>query len=404
MKLILIFPAIILEILNMLVADTVLTRRKSIIYSIGVFILNTLFAYFAVILVEENIENIRISKCLLYFVGLSYMIYIHLIFKESISKKIFTYCSIWMFSTIALFIAVPVSNFFLSIIYFNDIQSIMYIVRTCIQIIMTLLAIYFSLNKYYKKIIDMIPDQTINLMSLYTILAFLMLINNYPTSSAKFTKINSMYDMWLLLIFIILGYILVFIGIYSSSKINLLRYDLEIAKNKAELNYFSANFDALTGIANRANIMKQLIETKELCHRNKQKFALIIFDLDKFKRINDKYGHLVGDEALKYTAQTVQNAIRNTDFVGRFGGDEFIIAQKFIKNEGDVEIVINRIYKELEIPLIIGDKEILINISSGVSIFPDCASDIEILINQADSAMYEGKKRKGCTLNFFKKT
>lgn len=70
-------------------------------------------------------------------------------------------------------------------------------------------------------------------------------------------------------------------------------------------NYFSANFDALTGIANRANIMKQLIETKELCDRNKQKFALIIFDLDKFKRINDEYGHLVGDEALKYTAQTV---------------------------------------------------------------------------------------------------
>ncbi|MGH4121861.1 MAG: diguanylate cyclase domain-containing protein [Clostridium sp.] len=56
-----------------------------------------------------------------------------------------------------------------------------------------------------------------------------------------------------------------------------------MAKNKAELNYFSANFDALTGIANRANIMKQIIETKELCDRNKQKFALIIFDLDKFK-------------------------------------------------------------------------------------------------------------------------
>ena len=131
--------------------------------------------------------------------------------------------------------------------------------------------------------------------------------------------------------------------------------------------------------------MNQLAETIEISNRSKQKFALFIFDLDEFKKINDEYGHLIGDKALKYLAQKVQNVLRNTDYIGRFGGDEFIIIQQFIKDERDVEILINRIFEELKTSLIIDDNEIQINVSIGVSIFPDYTSDLELLINQADS-------------------
>ena len=110
---------------------------------------------------------------------------------------------------------------------------------------------------------------------------------------------------------------------------------------------------------------------------------------------------MIGDKALKYAAQTVQKVVTNTDFFGRVGGDEFVIIQQFIKDERDVEILINRIFEELKSPLIIGDEKILIEVSIGVSIFSEDASDLEILIHKADRAMYEAKKREGCTFSFF---
>jgi diguanylate cyclase (GGDEF)-like protein len=162
-----------------------------------------------------------------------------------------------------------------------------------------------------------------------------------------------------------------------------------------------ANYDSLTGIANRANIMNQLAKTIEISNRSKMKFALFVCDLDNFKQINDEYGHIIGDKALKYAAQAVRRVLRNTDAVGRFGGDEFLIIQQFVRDRGDVDTLIDRIFEELKIPFIVNDKEIQIKLSIGVSMFPDNTTDFETLINQADSAMYEAKKREGCTLRYF---
>jgi diguanylate cyclase (GGDEF)-like protein len=104
---------------------------------------------------------------------------------------------------------------------------------------------------------------------------------------------------------------------------------------------------------------------------------------------------------LKCAAQAVRRVLRNTDSVGRFGGDEFLIIQQFVRDRGDVETLIDRIFEELKTPFIINDKEIQIKLSIGVSMFPDNTTDFETLINQADSAMYEAKKREGCTLSYF---
>lgn len=401
MTLILLYSFIIC-LLNTLTIHTLLTRKKSITYCLVAFIINTLIVLFAAFLVQENIQNPILLKYSFYLVGFMYLGYINLIFKESISKKIFAMCSIWVFSTIALFFAVTVTEVFPSIVDVKYLQNLIYILRICFQILL-ILATYFWLSKPYKKVYGIVPDKTINFMSLYPVIAFLLLINNYPTAYLRFINFNSIYDMILFLGFIILGYLLVFAGISSSSKIISLQYDLKNSENQVELQYYMANFDTLTGIANRANIINQLTKTIGISTISKHKFALMIFDLDNFKRINDEYGHLIGDKALKYTAQTVQNVIRNTDYVGRFGGDEFVIIQQFIKDERDVEILINRIFEELKTPLIIGDNEIPINVSIGVSIFPDSSSDLELLINQADRAMYEAKKRENCTFSFYMK-
>jgi diguanylate cyclase (GGDEF)-like protein len=309
--------------------------------------------------------------------------------------------SIWIFSLIVFFIAVILSKLFSSIIDEKYIQNFIYIIRICFLILL-LLTTYFWFSKPYKKILGLVPDKTTNFMSLYLVISFLLLINNYPTSLLNFNNFNSIYEILLFLVFIILGYLLVFTGIASSSKIIILENNYKTIENQVELQHYIVNYDNLTGIANRANIMNQLNKIIEISKTNRQKFALLLFDLDGFKSINDKYGHLIGDKALTYVAQTIQNVLRKTDFVGRFGGDEFILIQQFIKDEGEIEILINRIFENLKTPLILDDKEILITISVGASIFTDYTSDLELLINRADNAMYEAKKREGCTFSLFK--
>jgi diguanylate cyclase (GGDEF)-like protein/PAS domain S-box-containing protein len=166
---------------------------------------------------------------------------------------------------------------------------------------------------------------------------------------------------------------------------------------------YMANYDALTGIRNRSNIMEQLQIAIDDGIKNDEKFALIIFDIDKFKRINDTYGHQAGDKVLKHTTQVIQCVLRKTDLIGRFGGDEFIIIERFIDQKGDIINLIKRISHALEKPVNIGHQQIKINISMGISLFPEDADMTEFLINQADSAMYVAKKTEGYSYVFYQK-
>jgi diguanylate cyclase (GGDEF)-like protein len=386
----------IIAILNTIATHILLTRKRSIKYCIVTFFINTIIVYGCVYLAEKTIHNSIILNYTLSFSAFLYIIYIQLIFKETISKKIFTMFSIWIFSISAFVIASVTLNLFGTIRESNYIKYYIYFVRISIQILL-LYATYFWICKPYKKILSIVTDKTINLMSFYPITAFLLLINKYEEVFKRVENFNDLFNILLFLVFIISGYLLVFVGISSTSKIISLQYELKTVETQAKLQYYAANFDNLTGIANRHNIMNQLDKSIEISNKNNYKFALMIFDLDKFKKINDVYGHLAGDKVLKYVAQIVQNVLKNTDYIGRFGGDEFVIIQQFINDKSDVEILINKIFEELKTPLIIDDNEILINISVGASVFPDDTSDLENLIHKADSAMYEAKRIEGCT-------
>lgn len=359
-----------------------LTRSKSIKFCINTFILNTLFIFINGHYVEEYIQNPAIVKCLIYFIAFFYIVYFYLVFEESISKKVFTMFSIWLFSTIALLVAIKLTELILGIDTNEYFQNLIYIFRNCIQILL-LLIVYFLISKPYKTILNLVSDKTIRYMSLYPIIAFLLLITNFTTSNGRLTNFNSIYDMILFLVFIISGYILVFAGISSASQILSLQSNME----KLELD---SKTDSLTGLYNRRYIMEKLEHEFIKYKRNKKNFSIIIADIDFFKKINDNFGHDCGDHVLKLISQSLKGAVREQDFVCRWGGEEFLLLLPETEIEGG-RIFAERIRKIIESQIMeYNGVQVSITMTFGVTVNEDYEM-INDTIKKADTALYEGK-------------
>lgn len=170
--------------------------------------------------------------------------------------------------------------------------------------------------------------------------------------------------------------------------------DITQRKNAENKIQFLANYDALTGVANRGNLINQLEIELSRAKRGKYKVAIMFFDIDKFKQINDAYGHYAGDIVLKRVATKVKSLIRKVDIIGRFGGDEFVIIQPLLDN-GKVIPLVERIFQAFEKPINIAGKELLISISLGISFYPDNSKTVDGLIKCSDKAMYLAKKESG---------
>lgn len=178
-------------------------------------------------------------------------------------------------------------------------------------------------------------------------------------------------------------------------RIHIIR-DITERKRAEERIVYLANYDSLTGIANRSYLMQQFDTTIEQAVRGNFKFAIMLLDVNRFKTINDTYGHNAGDKVLKETADRIKNSVRKVDTIGRLGGDEFIIIQPFIKGKKDVSALVQRILKEFEAPVELDDgTKFNISISLGISLYPDDAEDAKNLIHRADTAMYKAKQKGG---------
>ncbi|MDH5561385.1 MAG: EAL domain-containing protein [Deltaproteobacteria bacterium] len=179
-----------------------------------------------------------------------------------------------------------------------------------------------------------------------------------------------------------------YIGIFSEND--------EQLEEQEKLNKL-AYYDSLTGLPNRFFLTEQLEKDLALYRRKKIKIALLFLDLDNFKNVNDSLGHLAGDELLIKAANLISSSLRESDIVARFGGDEFIVALLDIDLPRDVIMVSNKIIQEISKPFLIDDKEVFINASIGITIFPDDADNLNDLIKNGDTAMYQAKgKGKGC--------
>jgi len=181
----------------------------------------------------------------------------------------------------------------------------------------------------------------------------------------------------------------------------------DISERKAFENelYHQAFYDSLTGLPNRALFMERLnhaIERRK--RRDKYQFALIMFDLDRFKRVNDSLGHHTGDELLKQMAERFKKCIRSVDTVARLGGDEFaVLLEEFIGLK-DVINVARRIRNVAQEVVYIDNNEIYVSASIGIVLNVNAYSNSEDLLRDADIAMYRAKESgKACFKVFHKK-
>jgi diguanylate cyclase (GGDEF)-like protein/PAS domain S-box-containing protein len=165
-----------------------------------------------------------------------------------------------------------------------------------------------------------------------------------------------------------------------------------------------ANYDALTGLANRNLLNDRITQALSGAHRQQSRFAVMYLDLDNFKDINDGYGHAVGDALLKNTAERLLDCVREGDTVARQGGDEFILLFPDIDESGGAAKVAEKLLHTLSNPYSIEGQELFVSVSIGIAVYPDDGEDIEKLLKNADSAMYNAKQEgRNCYRYFTKK-
>lgn len=152
-----------------------------------------------------------------------------------------------------------------------------------------------------------------------------------------------------------------------------------------------ANHDGLTGLSNRTLFLDRLHQAFSQASRRKDRFALLYFDLDELKEVNDTYGHAAGDELLRVTALHLRQSVREVDTVARLGGDEFALILPDAKQREDVEKVVEKILDVFREGAIWENKHLAIRASIGASLYPANGDSCEQLIQRADKAMYQQK-------------
>ncbi|MBN1142314.1 MAG: EAL domain-containing protein [Deltaproteobacteria bacterium] len=167
-----------------------------------------------------------------------------------------------------------------------------------------------------------------------------------------------------------------------------------------ELEY-KATHDALTDLPNRVLLQDRILQSISYAARSQRFIAVLLLDLDRFKRINDTLGHGFGDLLLREVSRRLAASVRECDTVVRFGGDEFVVVLAEIAELNDIGFVTEKILKNLSLPIRIDNRELEINTSIGISIFPQDGQGPELLIQRADLAMYQAKQDGGGTFRYF---
>lgn len=149
--------------------------------------------------------------------------------------------------------------------------------------------------------------------------------------------------------------------------------------------------DSLTGLPNRAELYRRMVDMMASAQRHDELLILHLIDLDDFKQVNDSLGHPAGDAALIEMAGRMSNVLRKTDLLARLGGDEFAILQPGAHSVDAAITVAEKLLQVLSRPITIGEREARVSGSIGISIYPDDATDMQQLMSNADVALYQAK-------------
>ncbi|MCB1890089.1 MAG: EAL domain-containing protein [Rhodocyclaceae bacterium] len=169
-------------------------------------------------------------------------------------------------------------------------------------------------------------------------------------------------------------------------------HDITEKKRTESLVWQQANYDSLTGLPNRRLFGDRLEQDLKLARRNGTLLAVLFIDLDRFKEVNDVFGHHRGDELLVEAAQRISACVRDSDTVARIGGDEFTLALPNLQRSLDVESTARAILEALARPFPIGNESVFVSASIGITLFPDDGQSMVDLLKNADQAMYEAKR------------
>jgi len=173
----------------------------------------------------------------------------------------------------------------------------------------------------------------------------------------------------------------------------------ELNENRKALDHL-ARHDTLTGLPNRRMFFDRLEHAIAGSRRSGKQLAVLFVDLDRFKEINDTFGHAVGDKVLLNVATLLKSSVREVDTVARLGGDEFVILIDMIDDLQHVAIIIQKLHALFQRAIQIDGRDIYVHASIGAGIFPRDGKDADELMQNADQAMYNSKKDGGNTSSY----
>jgi len=168
--------------------------------------------------------------------------------------------------------------------------------------------------------------------------------------------------------------------------------DITSRKADEEKIWHQANFDPLTDLPNRALLVDRAAESLRRAKRENTSMAIIFIDLDRFKYINDHYGHAAGDELLIEMGKRISSALRESDTVIRLSGDEFIVLMPLIHHAADAGQVAEKIITAISEVYVINDSKTYVSASAGIAVYPGDGDNVELLLRHADLAMYKAKE------------
>lgn len=164
---------------------------------------------------------------------------------------------------------------------------------------------------------------------------------------------------------------------------------------------YLATHDDLTGLPNRNLLQDRLEQSLVHARRSGRMVAVLFFDIDRFKTINDSLGHDAGDQLLCRVAKRLLGCVRESDTVARLGGDEFVIVLADLTRRSDVTLVARKIHDALIQPMVISEQELFVTGSIGISLYPNDGKDLQALLMNADSAMYRAKDQGRNNFQFY---
>lgn len=177
--------------------------------------------------------------------------------------------------------------------------------------------------------------------------------------------------------------------------------DISDAKEAEARLEFLAYHDSLTELPNRILLLDRLQHAIDKAERSRTMVAVLFLDLDRFKHVNDSLGHAAGDDLLRQITGRIQTVCRDDDTLARLGGDEFVLVMEDLKDAADAAYMAGRMLQSLEKSCRVGDHDIAMTISMGISVYPADGNDVHALLRNADAAMYQSKEGGRNTFRFY---